>query len=242
MCTVTFIPVRGTTLITSNRDEKTARAAAIYPARENYNGAQLIFPRDAQAGGSWIGMKENGDAAVLLNGAFLPHPPATGYRRSRGLIFLDVLSAPKPGRMLQQLSLNGIEPFTMILFEAGCLYEFRWDGTEKFTKQLPAHRPHIWSSATLYDGFMIRKREQWFASFLNNHPQPTQQDVLHFHQFGGEGHQQTDLKMSRDNGYATVSITSLLLTAERGSLRYTDLATQQTREQKIEFLSTTTPL
>ncbi len=47
-------------------------------------------------------------------------------------------------------------------------------GTEQknIASNLSINRPYIWSSATLYDGFVVKKREQWFASFLNNHPTP----------------------------------------------------------------------
>jgi hypothetical protein len=58
--------------------------------------------------------------------------------------------------------------------------------------------PYLWSSTTLYDGFVIKKREQWFASFLSDHPTPTQQDILNFHRFTGDGNKQNDLLMTRD--------------------------------------------
>ncbi|MGL1516781.1 NRDE family protein, partial [Vibrio parahaemolyticus] len=48
------------------------------------------FPKDPDGGGTWIALKENGDVAILLNGAFENHIPAYPYRRSRGLIFLDI--------------------------------------------------------------------------------------------------------------------------------------------------------
>ncbi|MCX6319043.1 MAG: NRDE family protein [Bacteroidetes bacterium] len=235
MCTVTFLPVRDTVLITSSRDEKRIRPAASVPSFYHYNGCRLAGPRDAFAGGTWIALKENGDAAVLLNGAFIKHIPHPPYRVSRGLIFLDLLSHKHPSAHFDSISLAGIEPFTMILFEKGCLYQFRWNGEEKFAKQFPASRPHIWSSATLYDGPAIKKRETWFAQFLNNTTLPTQQDVLHFHQTGGEGDPQNDLQMSRSDIYSTVSITGIHLTKDRGSIKYLDMSQQQTSELKFEL-------
>ena len=73
MCTVSFIPVRDTFYLTSNRDEKRTRKKANPPIAYTVAGARMIFPRDGEAGGTWIVLKENGDAAVLLNGAFLHH-------------------------------------------------------------------------------------------------------------------------------------------------------------------------
>lgn len=236
MCTVSFVPVRGQFLITSNRDEKDSRKTAVAPGMFWYLGQKLYFPKDKDAGGTWIVMKENGDAAVLLNGAFICHKAEPPYRLSRGIILLDIISTERPSVTFTKINLHDIEPFTLVLFEKNCLYEFRWDGAEKYCRQLNVNRPYIWSSATLYDGFVIKKREQWFASFLNNHTIPTQQDILNFHRFTGDGDQQTDLLMTKDGMYSTVSITSILLTKDRGCIKYMDIKNNSSSELKIELL------
>lgn len=238
MCTVTFIPVRGNVFITSNRDEKNNRKKAIAPALYRHNDCNLIFPKDAAAGGTWMALKENGDAAVLLNGAFICHVSMPPYSRSRGQVFLDILATEMPSRTFSKIDLSGIESFTMILFEVNCLYEFRWDGTERYCKQLPVDRPHIWSSATLYDGLIIKKREHWFASFMNRHPQPTQLDILNFHRFSGDGDRQNDLLMEREGIYSTVSMTSIQLNDDRGVMKYVDIKENKTSEIKIGLLNT----
>lgn len=235
MCTVSFIPLKDTFFITSNRDEKPTRQKALKPGLHFHNGYKLLFPRDAAAGGTWIAVKENGDAAVLLNGAFISHTPEPPYRKSRGLVFLDIFCTDRPAVTFSRTGLAGIEPFTYVLLEKGCLYEFRWNGSEKFCKQLPVNRPHIWSSATLYDGLIMKKREQWFAEFLNKTPRPTQQDILHFHRFSGDGNSHTDLLMNRDQ-YATVSITSIQLTANRAVLKYIDVTENKVSDIKMELL------
>lgn len=94
MCTVTFLPLGHRVLLTSNRDEKVIRKKAIVPSIARYDETQILFPKDAQAGGTWIGVSEKGTAMVLLNGGFIKHEPAAAYRKSRGLIFLDILSQP----------------------------------------------------------------------------------------------------------------------------------------------------
>jgi Transport and Golgi organisation 2 len=238
MCTVSFIPVKDKFIITSNRDEKCVRKPALPPAFYSYNNAShLLFPKDAEANGTWIALKENGDVAVLLNGAFIRHLSAPSYRRSRGLVLLDVLSEERPSYTFSKMDLGDIEPFTLVLFESGSLYEFRWDGNEKYCKQLSSNRPHIWSSATLYDGLIVKKREQWFASFLNRHPNPTQLDILNFHRFSGDGDQRNDLLMCRDSVYSTVSITSILLTGDRGNMKYHDVVGDKKHEKNIGLLT-----
>lgn len=235
MCTVSFIPVKDQFFITSNRDEKSTRKIAHRPALREYNGVNLIFPKDSDAGGTWIALRENSDAAVLLNGAFIRHFSQPFYRKSRGLLLLDIFSEERPSFAFEKISLTNIEPFTLVLFEKGCLYESRWDGNKKYCRQLSTSRPHIWSSVTLYDELDRRKREQWFASFLNRCPNPTQSDVLNFHSFSGDGDSRSDLVMNRDDIYATVSITSIFLTADRGSMKYLDLASKKCSEVKFEL-------
>jgi uncharacterized protein with NRDE domain len=235
MCTVTYIPTQEKYFITSNRDEKNIRKKAIAPTVYEINKKKLIFPKDGNAGGTWIALNENGNAAVLLNGAFENHIPLPPYRLSRGIILVDIIAEERPVLQFQGLDLFQIEPFTLILLEKENLYECRWDGSSKHYQQLKAHRPYIWSSVTLYEKDVIKKREQWFADFLNNNPHPTQKDILAFHQFTGDGDAANDLLMERNDVYSTVSITSMLLTADRGSMKYLDMKANKIHEKKIEL-------
>lgn len=237
MCTVTYIPTNDKYFISSNRDEKYSRKQATEPAVHKINQQKLIFPKDGDAGGSWIALHENGNAAVLLNGAFEKHLTMPPYRESRGKIFLNVIADKRPARYFHELDLEQIEPFTLILLEKDSLYECRWDGSEKHYRPLKKHRPYIWSSATLYEKSIVEKREQWFASFLNRNPHPTQKDIMEFHQFTGDGDRNNDLLMEREGIYTTVSITSMLLTGDRGSMKYLDLKNNRLSEKKIEFES-----
>ena len=237
MCTVTYIPTNDKYFISSNRDEKHSRSQAIAPVVYEINQKKLIFPKDGDAGGSWIALHENGNAAVLLNGAFEKHIPMPPYRKSRGKIFLNIIADKTPVRYFHQLDLDQIEPFTLVLLEKDSLYECRWDGNKKYYQQLKKHRPHIWSSATLYEKNVVEKREQWFAAFLSQNPHPTQKDILEFHQFTGDGDAQNDLLIEREGVYTTVSITSMLMTQDRGSMKYLDLKDNSVSEKKIEFES-----
>jgi uncharacterized protein with NRDE domain len=235
MCTVTFIPIHEKYFITANRDEKNIRMPAIVPALYEVRRKKLIFPKDGDAGGTWIAMQENGNATVLLNGAFENHFPDPPYRKSRGKILLDIIADDRPLRHFYEMDLNRIEPFTLVLFEKENLYECYWDGKGKHYHQLKTHRPWMWSSVTLYDKGAMKKRDQWFGAFLNNNPHPAQSDILEFHQFAGDGNPANDLLMERDNMYSTMSITSMVLTADRGSMKYLDLKNNTVAEKEIEF-------
>jgi len=209
MCTVTFIPLGNKVLLTSNRDEKGIRKKAIPPSVTVFDKANILYPKDAQAGGTWIGTSDRGTVMVLLNGGFIKHEPAAEYQKSRGLIFLDILSETKALPAFKRISLLGIEPFTLVIWEDGQLYECRWSGEEKYIREMNADQPHIWSSVTLYTSDTIHKREQWFKNWLDQHPQPTVSDILTFHLFGGEGDSENDIRMNRDNTMFTVSVTSI---------------------------------
>ena len=99
-------------------------------------------------------------------------------------------------------------------------------------------RPHIWSSATLYDDQVIAKRKQWFADWLVKHAAPAQEDILHFHQFTGDGDPHNDLKMNRDGKVFTVSVTSAVIQPRMAQVTYLDLKNDLRSQEEIIFVNT----
>jgi len=235
MCTVTFIPVKDHVLITSNRDEKNARSAALPPAIYSLRSGRLLFPKDGDAGGSWFAVHENGNAVVLLNGGWRKHEPQPPYRKSRGLVLLEIADQDAPLHGFMSANLASIEPLTAIIWQGAWLYACRWDGSHKYVQELPVDIPHIWSSVTLYDEHTILKRAGWFRDWLSMNPSPSQEDILLFHQFSGDGDLHNDLLMNRNNQVFTVSITSAAISTSMDNLRYIDLIHQQSSMQNIEL-------
>lgn len=234
MCTVTFVPTAAGVHLTSNRDEHMYRGRALDPALFRRKGYKLIFPRDPDAGGSWIALKDNGDAVVLLNGAFIKHLRKPPYRRSRGLVLLDVIEASDPEQQFNMMGLEGIEPFTLILFASGKLWECRWDGFQKHCLPLDAHKPYIWSSVTLYDEWETLARRQWFREWLDQkHGQINSDDILDFHQHAGKGDVRNNLIMNRENKIHTVSITSVFIAEDRLRMTYRDLQSGDDSETMV---------
>lgn len=224
MCTVSFISTDNGIYITSNRDEKTIRASAIPPTLYSLPNGLACFPKDAKAGGTWIAAHENGTVAVLLNGGLEAHTPLQAYRKSRGLIFTDLLSQNDLVQYFQfTIDLNNIEPFTLIVWQHDLLFECIWDGDEKIVNSLNKNHPHIRSSVTLYDFAIRQKRENWFTTWLKQTPPANQDDILHFHEFTGDGDSANDLRMNRDEFYKTVSITGIHISHKNVKLVYKDL-------------------
>ncbi|PWJ58785.1 transport and Golgi organization protein 2 [Dyadobacter jejuensis] len=237
MCTVTYLPTPKGYILTSNRDEQHTRSLALAPQIWPLSGNQQgIFPKDSQAGGSWVGTKDNGFTAVLLNGAFKGHVPQPPYRRSRGLVFLDILAADQPLTAFKEYQLEGIEPFTLILRVDTGLFECRWDGTVAYTRQLDPTGTYIWSSTTLYTQPIIHKRESWFEQWLSEEKNIDQQSIVKFHQFTGDGDPHNDLMMNRSGTVFTVSITSIEVDTNYTKVQYLDLIKQEDHRQQLPLI------
>ena len=235
MCTVTYIPHHEKVFLASNRDEKHWRSAAIPPREYEFPSGKIYFPRDGDAGGSWIAVHENRNVIVLLNGGWEKHIPDPPYEKSRGVVLLDLIQTPRPFDHFRSYNLENIEPFTLVMRGTGQLAECRWDGERKHAKKLDASLPHIWSSVTLYSKQVVAKREAWFEEWLKSQTGITLDDVLHFHQFTGDGDQHNDLLMNRDGQVYTVSITGMEITPDHAEIKYIDLQTQQTAVQQVSF-------
>ncbi|RXK58279.1 hypothetical protein ESA94_16665 [Lacibacter luteus] len=241
MCTVTYIPVSNHSFfLTSNRDEKQVRLRAEEPKWHKFASGNLLFPKDGNAGGTWMALHENGNAMVLLNGGFVNHVSLPPYRKSRGLIFLDVFDHPRPVDAFEQIHLHKIEPFTLVIRQAEQLFEARWDGQEKSILELDASAAHIWSSVTLYSNDIIEKRKAWFQAFQKEYKETGSKEILHFHRFAGDGDGSNDVLMNRNNEMLTVSITQLHRKQELSFMHYLDL--QDGRLYSQEFNHTITQL
>ena len=238
MCTVTFIPSGGKFFLTANRDEQKTRQAALPPEIGQLNGRRILFPRDAHAGGTWFAINEDGTAVVFLNGAKEKHVHRPPYRKSRGLVLLDLVSSPSPVMAFEQADLDQIEPFTAIITECSRLFTCCWNGCSKSTERLNERQAHIWSSFTLYDPATVEKRQQWFDSWISQNPGPSPGKIRHFHQFAGDGDPHHDLKMNRNNKIFTHSISSACISQNAVTLHYLDLRRMESTERSLRFLKT----
>lgn len=222
MCTVTFIATSNGFVISSNRDEKITREKAISPKSYAINGKQIIFPKDQKAGGTWIAHTEN-KVVVLLNGAQEKHKVKPFYRKSRGLIVVEMASSNNSLEYWHDVDLQEIEPFTIILFENNKLYQLQWNELEKCLKELSTAYNHIWSSSTLYSKKIRDQRTKWFNNFLKKNPNPNENEILDFHQFTEIDNVNFGLQINRNNLLKTISITQCLVFENKIQMSYLDL-------------------
>jgi hypothetical protein len=210
MCTVTYLPVgKEDFILTHNRDEQSVRGIASMPEIRDADGLRTVYPVDPKGHGTWIGMADNGKAACLLNGGFERHIPDPPYKHSRGLVILHLFSFPGTSDFIDKYEFSRLEPFTLVVYDRGSLYEIVWDGQKVHAKNLPVDQPHIYSSTSLYEPAVREKRHQWFRQWLEEHPTYRINDIRNFHNYGGEGDSATNLVMKREEGLQTVSITSI---------------------------------
>ncbi len=222
MCTVTFIPTVNGCVITSNRDEKIAREKAIPPQSYEINSTQIIYPKDQKAGGTWIAHSEN-KVVVLLNGAQEKHIPKANYRKSRGLIVLELIASESTLNFWKIIDLTEIEPFTIVLFENNKLFQLQWNEIEKSKEELTNSEHHIWSSSTLYSKEIREQRKHWFRNFIQSNSNPTPQEILNFHQFTESENKEFGLQINRNNVLKTISITQCLVSENKIQMSYLDL-------------------
>ncbi len=226
MCTVSFVCSNHKIIITSNRDEQLVRPA-IAPQNYAVNNKNLCFPKDPKAGGTWYAVDENANVLVLLNGAEEKHEWNPPYRRSRGLIVLDLLGTESAIQSWETIDLDNIEPFTLVLYQDQKLYQLRWNGTLKETTQLDATQNHIWSSATLYTKPIREQRAQWFTTFLDTNPEVTETEMFQFHRYTETDDHEHGLVINRNNKLKTLSITQSVIEQNKITLRHHDLIEQQ---------------
>ena len=152
-------------------------------------------------------------------------------------MLLELADRPSPSAAFEGCDLRGIEPFTAIVWEGGSLHECRWDGSMRHTRRMDETRPHIWSSATLYDAEVMRRRERWFAEWLEGKPAPGGDDILDFHLTAGEGDSCNGLLMERSGEVCTVSVTAMELRPDAGRMLYLDLKGPSRHVESIPFKS-----
>lgn len=226
MCTVSYIPnSEDTFILTSNRDERSNRITRP-PSAATIGNVTVFFPKDEEAGGTWIAAGDNGRICCLLNGAFKKHKRKPFYVKSRGKLLLETFEYENIYDFFQNSSLHDIEAFTLIVsdvIETQKLFEFRWNEKKKYLKEIDAYAPHIWSSATLYNENTRKLRAKWFKKWLENKIDINKENIMEFHSFPHSNDPKNDLIMEREGGLKTVSITQIEFNKDSFNMHYHDL-------------------
>lgn len=229
MCTVTFVPNQNGYILTSSRDEQKIRPTSP-PKLYTICGKSLIFPKDEIAGGTWIASDKKHRTVCLLNGAFENHRKKESYRKSRGLILLESFSFSSITAFTTQIDLENIEPFTLLLIDQSNQLEFiemRWDGEKKHIKPIDASLPHIWSSTTLYNAEVRKKREDWFEKLIVSEKNLSKETIQNFHLTKKGSDIKNNIVMEREGGLQTLSVSQIIVAQHTKEFTYFDLVSNQ---------------
>ena len=178
-----------------------------------------------------MALRNDGTAIVLLNGAFERHVPKYPYRKSRGLVLLDIVNEENCLQKFNDYDLTNIEPFTIVLYSDSCLYECIWNGIEKIITEKFTDEKHIWSSVTLYDVEFRKKKEAFFMQLISSKGELTKDDILSFH------HSKQDLQngfiINRNEQLLTFSVTQIILDEAKNSFYHHDIRNDKEYTQTI---------
>lgn len=232
MCTVSFCINQGEVIFTSNRDERTIRPASTMPMVENVGIKNIIYPKDPQSGGTWIGCDNRGNCIILLNGGFEMHQLREKYRMSRGTIVKESIGSNDPLKYIKEVELSDIEPFQVILYGNGRLDRMVWDGSEKHFFDLDIEKTHIFSSVTLYDEKMRSDREMWWEDFLKSHER-NGENIFKFHSTYKSEDRNSGLVINRENIVKTYSVSQIILNNDQGKFKHLDMQTNESKTIKF---------
>ena len=212
-----------------------SRPKAIPPRKYMIEGKRVFYPKDAQASGTWMATSDT-YTICLLNGSSEKHIPTPPYRQSRGQIILDFFKFDTLDNFIENTSFEGIENFTLIIIHTKNnlqLCEFRWDGKQLTYQSKDPNQAHIWSSSTLYPSEIRSKREQWFASFLEQNPNFNKKQVIDFHLHGGTGDTHNDMRIDRNGELVTQCIFQVVRQNQFLSFSFHDLLSEQELRYRV---------
>ena len=96
MCIVSYINNKNSFYLTSNRDIPNSRKIALSPKKYTINGQELTFPKDPDAGGSWIAATST-RLGCILN---VKNKKIIDNNNSRGIFLIESLTQQEPENYL----------------------------------------------------------------------------------------------------------------------------------------------
>lgn len=222
MCILSYIPTRVGFTITFSRDEVYKRASTA-PELHNYNGQQLVFPKDISSGGSWIGLNKTKSilGCILNNTGKSPNEPS----KSRGLHLIDQLISGNSN--LKEKTLRHIAPFTQVFFhlQTKTITQIDWDGSALKKQNISMSSPFLICSNSLYDQ---KTQTDLKTHFINQISTNADEDVsLSFHK-RNLFYRNHPIYLRKGCDIQTVSITKIVKDMSRFALEYKDVLNRKT--------------
>lgn len=198
MCTVSISRHENRLIVTSNRDERRTRDEAGI-RQELVGDTQRIYPVDAQAHGTWVGVNDFGLASSLLN------MYESDYKGniSRGLIIPRLLEFQTLTEAREWLNVSfqvaEYSAFVLLLMDRDTLYRYRWDGVSMDEELIEFDHYFLESSSSVDLVNTITHRQnifkEWQAKPGMDH---SANGLLTFHCYREEGNATQSICMARE--------------------------------------------
>jgi len=241
MCTVSYIKHHNGFSLTSNRDEQSTRPTEAPRCYEELD-QELVYPKDVEAGGTWIATSNKNVSVCLLNGAFERHKRQTPYAKSRGVVLKERFLHESNLDFIKHVNLENVEPFTLLMIDHQKDIDFKvliWDEVQKHIQDIDPNHHHIWASSTLYNKEMRENRQQWFKAFISQKDDIQTEDIINFHGGSFTDEKENDMVMKRDHDLKTLSISQINILENSKHFIYKDLESYSDYTINLESLCKT---
>ncbi|MET3731795.1 NRDE family protein [Moheibacter stercoris] len=198
MCILSiFSKQNGDFILTQNRDESHLRPTSDKIENRKFGTKEFTGPIDLVSNGTWMYYAKD-YVVCILNGEYEKHQHRPPYARSRGLIALDFLNYSTDNEFVEQINLENVEPFTMVMLDRHSSSKniLVWDGQNKYLEDHSDEQLIVRSSSTLYDA----EEKLIHLTEFQNMTNPTKEIILEKHD---------DLKMHPNDRFPTVQTTSI---------------------------------
>ena len=228
MCTASWLIRPAGYELFFNRDERKERSRAFEPERLRSGDREAIAPRDADAGGTWLGVNDLGLGVGILNAwdasEELPGP-RQGEPRSRGLLVRELLAEGSQDGVrghLGSADLTCYRGFRVLVFAPGLEpVAHRWDGRTLTSTIVEAP-----VSSSSFEGDAVRaERRRQFEDLQRRHgalcglEAGERLELFHRSHYPERG--AYSVCMHRDDA-STVSSTHIEVRAATARMRYAD--------------------
>lgn len=212
MCIISFYKDNNQVLLTHNRDESITRIASSTVEERLWDGRTYFAPVDQEKSGTWIFYNQDYIACILNGGKEKSQNLRTEYKKSRGLVLLDVMKYKDVDEFVKKYDFEDIAPFTMLVHQLNnkkTLMLF-WNEKQLEIKDLSDDDFTFRCSSTLYTLEKMHELEKIFPKFSKVSPK----DIFSIHQ---------SIKMNDGDitkGKATTSITQIFVNNSEISMKY----------------------
>lgn len=221
MCTMSWFLREDGYELFFNRDEQRSRSCAHLPelTLDDNKTISYIAPTDADAGGTWIAVNEQGVTVCLLNHYQFEQPVTYQKWLSRGEIvrqFANTLTLVQAEALFQQVVLSDYRAFRLfILMPDGTNRLFVWDGhQQRIEREVTAPK-----SSSSVDAREVKSLRKQYFSDLQLQKSTDRQQFLDYHTSHYPDKSKKSVCMHRDDANS-VSLSHIVVTHDVISFAY----------------------